>query len=744
MRKLIQLYWKNSILQFLASYILILVFPLLVISLGFQNAFQIVEHDLKDSHIDMLRHSADIIGNQLRTMENMALQTSQDSDIRAFADVKKGDRGYIITAMDALDNFSMYRNYQNMEMLGDAYIYFQGMDLVLYEGTYYQPEIFRKYLSAWGVSEGEWRGDTVSSERRYPEYHKSGDSFEYVFPFSKNLSGENEGVIVYRINKGVLEQMLNFESSYENDSVMVQILNRDGQEVWSSNTMDEIPDICTDHLHDNEFQFQDGYGVVSIRDERLNWTYVLTVPKRQAMYQLGLLKNLVMVLSLMAIMAGLAYAVLMAVRKGRPINEIFQILSANEGENFTYQNLGVAVTKLVTNHQKVLKELEKEKPSMQVAFFHALFQAEYSNEDQIRLAARKAGIEIGGQVYQTALFQIFSGNDIYTVDDQTMNEVHVISKFLEDYLEEHWQGTVWFYKRNYKTMMVIFSLNDIGEDCRQIVEDSREWMMRECQVGASWGIGEPCRDLTLIWRSLEEARIALEHVSQLCPVVRYNASLADTGEYYLPQVAAEKLADAIRSGQKRETEELLNLLERENCINRHLNRSQFLKLSRELLDILTDVQKPESASMEAVIDLNEVLMVPEIPKQEYFSRYRQLCRMVCSENGEKKRIQKGRLVEDIMDYLQEHYSDPDLGLAKVGTLYQLSEGYLSGVFKEQAGINFGDFLEQVRIGRACELLHDKSLTVNQVAELVGYNSVQSFRRALKRVQGVSPKEARSP
>jgi len=136
-------------------------------------------------------------------------------------------------------------------------------------------------------------------------------------------------------------------------------------------------------------------------------------------------------------------------------------------------------------------------------------------------------------------------------------------------------------------------------------------------------------------------------------------------------------------------------------------------------------------------------MVPEIPKQKYFSRYRQLCRMICSENGEKKRIQKGKLIEEIMDYLQEHYGDADLGLAKVGTMYQLSEGYLSGVFKEQAGVNFGDFLEQVRIKKACELLRDKSLTVNQVAELVGYNSVQSFRRAFKRVQGVSPKEARN-
>lgn len=82
MKKLVQLYWKNSILQFLVSYILILVFPLFIISFGFQKAFRIVENDLKDSQIDMLGHSADIIGNQLRTIENMALQTSRTATFR--------------------------------------------------------------------------------------------------------------------------------------------------------------------------------------------------------------------------------------------------------------------------------------------------------------------------------------------------------------------------------------------------------------------------------------------------------------------------------------------------------------------------------------------------------------------------------------------------------------------------------------------------------------------------------------
>nr|WP_252198399.1 AraC family transcriptional regulator [Clostridium sp. MCC353] len=84
-----------------------------------------------------------------------------------------------------------------------------------------------------------------------------------------------------------------------------------------------------------------------------------------------------------------------------------------------------------------------------------------------------------------------------------------------------------------------------------------------------------------------------------------------------------------------------------------------------------------------------------------------------------------------------------MGLAKIGAVFRISEGYLSSVFKEQTGTNFADYLEKIRIDQACELLKNEKMTINEIAQKVGYNSVQSFRRAFKRVKNMSPKEARN-
>ena len=86
--------------------------------------------------------------------------------------------------------------------------------------------------------------------------------------------------------------------------------------------------------------------------------------------------------------------------------------------------------------------------------------------------------------------------------------------------------------------------------------------------------------------------------------------------------------------------------------------------------------------------------------------------------------------------------DSGLGLSRISSEFHISEGYVSSIFKEQSNVNFGDYVENIRINKACQLLKENEHTISEISEFVGYNSVQSFRRAFKRVMGISPKEYR--
>ena len=396
---------------------------------------------------------------------------------------------------------------------------------------------------------------------------------------------------------------------------------------------------------------------------------------------------------------------------------------------------------MVKRHEDILEEAEKNRFRLQKNFFDELLNAGFSTEAQLRTEAEKLGVDIDNQIYQTAYVQLFSENDFSTVDAQTINEIKILSQLMKTHMRENCGNNVWFHKKNYNSEIAIFAIDHMEEDVIDFIQETMEWMRQECQVEISSGIGGTCNNLLLIWRSMEEAAIALENCTRENPVIGYHADLVNSSEYYFPAIAEEKLKECLSAGQWQETKDILTLLETENCGNRSLRRSQFIKLNRRIMDLLGLVWKQEELK-EKAFWLNEVFMQPEIAGEEYFRRLRQLCRKICNDNVEKKQEQRGLLVEEIKEYIREHYCEPDMGLSRVGGEFRMSESYLSTLFKEQSGGNFADYVEALRIERACELLQNTDNTVNDVAEAVGYNSVQSFRRAFKRVKGVSPKEVR--
>jgi len=129
--------------------------------------------------------------------------------------------------------------------------------------------------------------------------------------------------------------------------------------------------------------------------------------------------------------------------------------------------------------------------------------------------------------------------------------------------------------------------------------------------------------------------------------------------------------------------------------------------------------------------------------KENFDIIEEMCIQLCDRIHSSTTNQTNQLISNIQEYIDENYMDPSLGLNKISNEFNISEGYFSHLFKEQTNINFVDYLEKVRIDKALELLKDEKLSINSISEKVGYNSAQSFRRAFKRVCGLSPTAIRN-
>ena len=90
-------------------------------------------------------------------------------------------------------------------------------------------------------------------------------------------------------------------------------------------------------------------------------------------------------------------------------------------------------------------------------------------------------------------------------------------------------------------------------------------------------------------------------------------------------------------------------------------------------------------------------------------------------------------------YIREHYRD-DINISTVAGFLEISEGYLSRVFKKETDYTFTNYLTFYRMQVAMGLLKDCRVKVYEVADQVGYSDTAYFSAQFKKLLGVSPSE----
>lgn len=103
--------------------------------------------------------------------------------------------------------------------------------------------------------------------------------------------------------------------------------------------------------------------------------------------------------------------------------------------------------------------------------------------------------------------------------------------------------------------------------------------------------------------------------------------------------------------------------------------------------------------------------------------------------------QTSSVIDRIKRYMQLHV-DSDYTLINVAEHMQMSPAYLSRYFKEKTHETFMEYDKKIKMERACELVTSTNMKTYEIADLLGYKSVQHFSRIFKEYTGVSPIEYR--
>ncbi|MCI6371117.1 MAG: helix-turn-helix transcriptional regulator [Prevotella sp.] len=86
------------------------------------------------------------------------------------------------------------------------------------------------------------------------------------------------------------------------------------------------------------------------------------------------------------------------------------------------------------------------------------------------------------------------------------------------------------------------------------------------------------------------------------------------------------------------------------------------------------------------------------------------------------------------------YLNPDLHMEEFARQIGTNRTYLSTYLNEEMGTCFPDYVNELRLEKAIELLDKGKHSHIKVAKMVGYNSEYTFRRLFKEKHGMTPRE----
>ncbi len=99
-------------------------------------------------------------------------------------------------------------------------------------------------------------------------------------------------------------------------------------------------------------------------------------------------------------------------------------------------------------------------------------------------------------------------------------------------------------------------------------------------------------------------------------------------------------------------------------------------------------------------------------------------------------------IRSILNYCSENYAE-DLSLTRVAEELHLNKYYISHLIKRKLGLGFNDYINILRVRKACHALIETDKKIADISEEIGFGSIRSLNRAFKQQMKMTPLEYRN-
>lgn len=174
----------------------------------------------------------------------------------------------------------------------------------------------------------------------------------------------------------------------------------------------------------------------------------------------------------------------------------------------------------------------------------------------------------------------------------------------------------------------------------------------------------------------------------------------------------------------------------------HSVKELLLESERGIAFPISDAVKAESYLVNMVNSKGIDKMI------NFFSLLKIMCSsekrtFLCSDNYKQTFDERGnKKMTDVYNYIRENYFKP-ISLERISRIAHMSPFAFSRYFKKNCGAGFVEYLNRVRMNKACYLLRETEYPVNEIASECGFSSISNFNKQFRKTESLSPRDYRA-
>jgi AraC-like DNA-binding protein len=483
-----------------------------------------------------------------------------------------------------------------------------------------------------------------------------------------------------------------------------------------------------------------------ITSQVTGWQYTAALSETRVFSEVRLVRSIALTLLGVGLALGLTAAYVVAFRTSKPWRRVFEIVEQGpstvpDTPVSAYDELESAIDVLANRSLRLQEEVGAAEQMTRHYFFQNVLRGAYRSRRDYERERTEFNIVLSAEKYYVVVARITPLNAA-RADEAYGHLREALTSSLESV-------------RASKDIVIPISFDDVvlarGTDSTQDLHDDAAALVARVRKRIEpalrgdycFGVGTAVADPFLLTISFNQALSAVAPLeSHGHDLLRFYDELSNSSVFYsYPLDLEESLIRAVQGGNRDVVSNLLSSVRTENFEHRRLTDAEqddlFVELKGTALKLYNALP---GADVWPDDQFEKWWGMPTTT--EKMDRFEELCIELSERFDGRKRSHNSALLAAIQNHIESHFDDPELSLTSIAETFKRSENYLSSFYKEQTGTRLSDELLKIRMEHARTLLADGFDAIDQVAERCGYASSASFRRAFKRLYGVSPSQFR--